>query len=114
MGTRESAEQGPRAAQVLPLLGVHVKSSNCPLLPKGVYCVCVGAVFMYMCAGVCVWESACVCMYVHGLCACMWVRMHFCILLPQVPLPPSSPQSALSWPGPASSSLYSLNISPSR
>ena len=41
MGTRESAEQGPRAAQVLPLLGVHVKSSNCPLLPKGVYCVCV-------------------------------------------------------------------------
>lgn len=72
MGTREGAEQGPRAAQVLPLLGVHVKSSNCPLLPKGVYCVCVGAVFMYMCAGVCVslWGgsvSVCVCVW-----ECVW------------------------------------------
>ena len=41
MGTREGAEQEPRAAQLLPLLGVHVKSFNCPLLLKGVYCVCV-------------------------------------------------------------------------
>lgn len=71
MGTREGAEQGPRAAQVLPLLGVHVKSSNCPLLPKGVYCVCVGAVFMYMCAGVCVCAGVC---YV---CVCVVLAARF-------------------------------------
>ena len=53
MGTREGAEQEPRAAQLLPLLGVHVKSFNCPLLLKGVYCVCV-------CVRVCVWGQ-CLC-----------------------------------------------------
>ena len=57
MGTREGAEQEPRAAQLLPLLGVHVKSFNCPLLLKGVYCVCV---CLRVCACVCV----CVCVSV--------------------------------------------------
>ena len=62
VGTREGPEQEPRAAQLLPLLGVHVKSFNylSTVVEGSLSIVCV-----FMC--VCVCARLCVCVSV-----CVW------------------------------------------
>ena len=77
VGTQEGPEQEPRAAQLLPLLGVHVKSFNysSTVVERSLSIVCV-----FMCVCVCVHACVyvCLCVWAYSVCMCGCV----CVVLP--------------------------------
>ena len=74
VGTQEGPEQEPRAAQLLPLLGAHVKSFNysSTVVERSLSIVCV-----FMCVCVCARLCVCVSVCVGIQCVCVDVCVWF-------------------------------------